>query len=81
MFVSVLECVCGGGVWVCTCHCMLVEIRGQLVELLLSFFRVSLGDKTQVRLGSNHLYLLSHLTGPQVECAALLLFSLSCILK
>lgn len=47
------------------CHSIHVEIRGQLWELVLSFHHVGPTDQVQVlRLESNFLYSLSHLTGP-----------------
>lgn len=48
----------------CVCMDMCVKVRGQLWELIISFYYVGSGDQNQVlRLGGRHLYLLNHLAG------------------
>ena len=48
--------------WVCACHSARVEVRGQSVGVSSLLLPVDLRDQTQViRLGSQYLYLLSHL--------------------
>lgn len=56
------------GVWTCTCHGTHVGSEDSW-ESVLSFYHVGSGDWAQViiRLGCNHLYLLSPINGPYTQ--------------
>lgn len=61
---GIFVCICG--IW--ECHGTCVEVEDRLWELHLSFHDVGSLDRIQViRLGSKHLFLLSHLLPPSLR--------------
>lgn len=66
MWMCVCVCVCP--VWYQSCLGVHVEVRGQLWELILSFYHVGPRNWTEVlRHGNKCHYLWSHLAGPVIS--------------